>query len=222
MNSEASCSIPKRAVVYARCSTSDKNQKPEAQVQVLRAFAANRGWSVADVIIDNGYSGKNDRRPGLTRLLTLVRTRQVDVVLVTKFDRFARSLKHLIVLLEELRDLDVSFVSTGDQVDFTTASGRLMFHLLAAFGEFELSLVRERTLTGLAYAKARGKKLGRPRNNNYEAILSLRQRGLTYTQIQTQLKCDRSAIYRALRAMAKTRSRTEFQMAEKTRHKKAV
>jgi DNA invertase Pin-like site-specific DNA recombinase len=154
--------------------------------------------------------------------MALARSRQVDVVIVTKFDRFARSLKHLITMLEELRDLDVAFVSTGDQIDFSTASGRLMFHLLAAFGEFELSLIRERTLAGLAYARLKGKKLGRPRSRDYEAIVKLREKGLSYSQIQKHLGCERSTIYRALRAMAKTQSREAFQLAEKTRHRRAV
>lgn len=131
--------------------------------------------------------------------MTLIRARKIDVVIVTKLDRFARSLKHLVSALDEFTSLGVLFVSIGDQIDLTSASGRLMLHLLAAFAEFERGLVRERTLAGLAHARNCGKTLGRPKIRNDSAILKLRAEGLSYTQIQKQLGVSRPSVHRVLK-----------------------
>lgn len=209
-----------RAVTYSRVSTTDKGQHPEAQRAELSRYCRSRGWVVADEIIDHGFSGGTDQRPGLKRLMALARERKIDVVVVTKLDRFARSLKHLVATLDEFSAIGVLFISVGDQIDLTTASGRLMVHLLAAFAEFERSLVSDRTKAGLAHARRLGKVLGRPKSRPDVAIIRLREQGLSYSQIEKRIGCERSAIYRALRAVAKTSSKAAFQMAEKTRHKK--
>lgn len=132
--------------------------------------------------------------------MALVRSRKVDIVVVTKLDRFARSLKHLVGMLEEFKDLNSRFVSLNDQIDMTTASGRLMLHIIAAFAEFELALVRERTMAGLAYARSQGKKLGRPPLHDRQAILSLRSGGMSYREIARTLNCSVSSVTDALRA----------------------
>jgi DNA invertase Pin-like site-specific DNA recombinase len=203
---------------YSRVSTADKGQNPDVQVSELRRYSAARGWSVVDEIIDHGFSGASDQRPGLKRLLSLVRTRKVDVVVVVKLDRLFRSLKHLVTTLEDFQSLGVQFVAIKDNVDYSTPSGRLFVQILGSLAEFEKSLLRERTLAGLEYAKARGKRLGRPKSRDDQFIIKLRNAGMTYTQIQRQLGCGRSAIYRALKAMSKTVSKAEFQVAEKARH----
>jgi DNA invertase Pin-like site-specific DNA recombinase len=210
-----------RAVSYSRVSTGDKGQNPEIQAASLRQYCAARNWTLVEEVVDHGFSGSTEHRPGLRKLMELVRKRDVDIVVVTKLDRFARSLKHLVATLDEITSLGVLFVSVGDQIDLTTASGRLMLHLLAAFAEFERGLIRERTIAGLAYARSQGQALGRPRTRNDEGILALRLKGWTYTQIHLELGCDRSAIYRALKAVSKTQSKASFQVAEKLRHRKA-
>jgi len=210
-----------RALTYSRVSTADK-QNPEVQTIELRRYCESRGWDIIDEVVDRGFSGGSgpEQRPGLSRLITLVRARKADVIVVTKLDRLFRSLKHLVTILDELESLKIMFVSVGDQIDLTTASGRLMMQIVGAFSEFERSLIRERTIAGLAYVRSKGVCLGRPKTRPDDAILRLRNEGLSYTQIGRRLGCKRSAIYRALKAMSKTQSKTAFQLAEKTRHRK--
>lgn len=209
-----------RVATYSRVSTIDKGQKPEAQADELRRYCHSRGWKMIEEIADHGFSGGTDQRPGLKHLMKLARERKIDVVAVTKLDRFARSLKHLVGVLDEFASIGVVFVSVNDQIDLTTASGRLMVHLLAAFAEFERSLVSDRTKAGLAHARRLGKVLGRPKCRPDEAIIRLRDQGLSYSQIAKRVGCERSAIYRALKAVAKTSTKGAFQMAERTRHGK--
>jgi DNA invertase Pin-like site-specific DNA recombinase len=190
----------RRVVTYARCSTS-RDQKPEIQLEELRRYCSARGWQVVDEVIDHGYSGTRSDRPGLKRIMELARSRQVDVVVVVKLDRLFRSLKHLVITLQEFTELDVDFVSIKDQIDVTTASGRLMLHLLAAFAEFERELIVERTILGLEYAKSQGKRLGRPPENTFgqvAKILELRDEGLSYTAVAKRLGITKSAVYRAI------------------------
>lgn len=210
-----------RAVTYSRVSTANHDQKPEIQVDELRRYAEARGWQIDHEITDHGYSGGTDQRPGLKQLMALARTRKVEIVAVTKLDRMARSLKHLVTILDELSSLGIQFVSIQDQIDMGTASGRLMLHIVAAFAEFERALIRERTIAGLAYARSRGKRLGRPRSRDDNGILALRLQGLSYNQIQRRLGCERSSIYRALKAVGKTQSKLAFQVAEKEKHRRA-
>ncbi|MDD4976578.1 MAG: recombinase family protein [Bacteriovorax sp.] len=186
----------KRAVLYARCSTT-RDQKPEVQLSELRRFCIAREWEVAKEITDHGYSGTTADRPGLKELLKLVRERQIDVVVVLKLDRLFRSLKHLVLTVEEFEELGVEFVSVKDQFDLTTSAGRLLRNLLGCFAEFEAGLIRERTLIGLDHAVSIGKKLGRPQKNDFEAIRKLRFEGLSYRKIAIQLNCSMGAVCRA-------------------------
>jgi DNA invertase Pin-like site-specific DNA recombinase len=192
------------ALTYSRVSTSDKGQNPEVQAAELRRYCTARGWEIAEEIVDHGFSGGTDQRPGLKRLMTLVRARKVDVVVVTKLDRFARSLKHLVAALDEFKALEVLFVSVADQIDLTTASGRLMLHLLAAFAEFERGLVRERTMAGLDFARSQGKVLGRPKARDDAAIIALRARGRSFSQIQKELGVSKGAVCRAVKLTPKS------------------
>lgn len=194
-----------KVVTYSRVSTSHHQQRPEIQVGELRRYSEARSWDIIEEIVDHGVSGGSNNRPGLSRLLALARTRKVDVIVVTKLDRLFRSLKHLVTVLDELKSLGIQFVSVHDQIDLTTASGRLMLQIIAAFGEFERALIRERTLLGLAFAKSQGKILGRPKIRDDAAILGLRAQGMSYSQIQKRLGVSRPAVHRALKA-ASTKS----------------
>lgn len=202
----------KRVAIYARVST-NKDQRPEVQLDELKKYCAARGWDVVAEIVDQGFSGKTSHRPGLKKLLALSRSRKVDVVVVVKLDRLFRSLKHLVTTLQEFKDLRIDFVSLRDQIDLTTASGVLLFHLLAAFGEFELSLVRERTIAGLEHARSKGIRLGRPQKHDPEAILKLRQQGLSYRQIQKQLNVPQGVIWDAIQCARKTSPDSEPESA---------
>lgn len=146
---------------YARVATDE--QKVDLQLDELRAFAARRGWTIVGEFVDVGISGTKDRRPHLDEMMAKVRRGGVDVVLVWKFSRFARSVRHLVTCLDELRTLDVDFVSMTEQTDTTTAAGKLLFQVIAAVDEFFVDVLRENTRAGMAAARRRGKRIGRPR-----------------------------------------------------------
>ncbi|MDA8240917.1 MAG: recombinase family protein [Nitrospiraceae bacterium] len=150
-----------RAALYARCSTHEKGQDPELQLQPLREYCQRRGFTITGEYVDNGVSGTKDRRPQLDNLMSAARKRQVDIILVWKLDRFGRSLKQLVTALDELTGLGIGFISYQDNIDLTTPQGRLMFHIIGAMAEFERELTRDRVKAGLDNAKRKGHRLGR-------------------------------------------------------------
>jgi len=152
---------PNRAAIYARVSTSD--QSVEMQVVELRQVAQQRGWVVVEEFTDEGISGAVESRPALDKMMDEARRGRLDLVVVWKLDRLGRSLQHLLQLLDELQRLGVGFVSVRDAgIDTTSATGRLLLHLLAAFAEYERCLIKERVLAGVRRAQAEGKHCGRP------------------------------------------------------------
>jgi len=176
-------STPKRCAIYARVSTL-LGQDPEMQLRELRAFAQARCWTIAGEYVDRGVSGAKDRRPQLDQLMAGARSRAYDILLVWKLDRFARSLKHLVTALGEFEALGVQFVSLRDNLDLTTPSGRLMFHVIGAMAEFERSLIQERVRAGLRNARAKGKRLGRPTVSIPQAkVQRLRAQGLSWSRV---------------------------------------
>jgi len=187
-----------RIVTYSRVSTSHHDQKPEVQVHELRRYCQSREWIITQEIVDHGYSGSTDNRPGLKQLMSMVRSKEVDVVIVLKLDRLFRSLRNLVVTLDEFESLGIKFIAVKDAIDYTVPTGRLFAQILGSLSEFEKSLLIERTMLGLAHAKSVGKILGRPKENDYEAIKLLRAKGMTYRQIQTRLGVSKSIIHRAL------------------------
>jgi DNA invertase Pin-like site-specific DNA recombinase len=134
----------------------------EAQLRDLREYVAARGWQATEYL-DQGVSGAKDRRPGLDRLLAVVKARKVDVVVVAAFDRFGRSVRHLVECLELCRHYGVEFVSLREQIDTGSPLGHAVFTIIAAIAQLERSLIAERVRAGLRRAKADGKRLGRPR-----------------------------------------------------------
>src|SRR2546425_10154363 len=149
----------KTVALYARVSTLD--QSCDMQLEDLRRYVARFGRSYEYVEI--GVSGAQRRRPQLDALMKDARKRLFDVVLVWKFDRFARSVKHLVDSLEEFRALGIDFISFTEGVDTTTPSGELLFHIMGAVAQFERDLIAERVRAGIAHARAMGKRIGRPR-----------------------------------------------------------
>jgi DNA invertase Pin-like site-specific DNA recombinase len=133
------------------------------QTLELEEYCQGRGWEPAGCYVDTGISGSKESRPELDRLMADARQRKIDVVLVWKLDRFGRSLKHLVNALAEFEALGITFASLKNNLHLSTPSGRLMFQIIGAMAEFERSLIQERVRAGLRNAKAKGRKLGRPR-----------------------------------------------------------
>lgn len=172
----------KRVAIYYRVSTED--QKPDLQVDQLREYAARREFEIVGEYIDK-VSGAARKRPELDDMLEQVRKRKVDVVLVWKFDRFARSTSHLVNTLEEFQQLGVHFISFTQSIDTSTAAGKLTYTVLAAIAEFERDLTSERVRAGMAAAKARGKHVGRKPISMATAgkIRRLRRQGMSLRQV---------------------------------------
>jgi DNA invertase Pin-like site-specific DNA recombinase len=150
-----------RAALYARVSTLNNGQSPEMQIRDFTEYCQRRGWTATEYV-DVGVSGAKDRRPELDRLMVDAHRRCFDVVVVWKFDRFARSVSHLLRALETFNSLGIAFVSLGEQIDTSTPAGRMVFTVLGAVAELERSLIAERVRAGMRNARARGKKIGRP------------------------------------------------------------
>jgi DNA invertase Pin-like site-specific DNA recombinase len=147
--------------------------------------------------VDVGISGAKDRRPELDRLMTDARRRRFDIVLVARFDRFARSTRHLILALEEFQSLGVDFISLNESIDTSTPMGKMIFTVIGAVAELERSLIRERVMMGLERAKRQGKRLGRPQKLvDREQVARLRARGLTLRQIALTLNVSKDKIAR--------------------------
>jgi DNA invertase Pin-like site-specific DNA recombinase len=149
-----------RTALYLRVSTPD--QKPDLQYDGLRGYAARAGLEVVRDYCDVAVSGRREGRPQLSALMTAARNREIDCVLVWKFDRFARSTRHLLAALEEFDHLGVRFISVQDQIDTDSPMGRAMFTIIGAMAELESSLISERVTAGMKAAEARGRHLGRP------------------------------------------------------------
>lgn len=191
-----------RVGVYARVST-DKGQDPELQLRELREYCARRRWAIADEYVDRGISGSKDSRPELNRLMTDAHKRSIDVVVVWKFDRFARSTSHLLRALETFRALGIEFCSLREAADTTTPSGKLMFTLIGAMAEFERDLIRERVRAGIRNARAKGRRVGRkPISLDRTRLVSLRSQGRSIRQIATAFGCSRSLVHKSLRIPA--------------------
>jgi len=186
-----------KVATYSRVSTNKREQKPEVQVGELKRYCKARGFKVTHEIVDRA-SGGGDDRPGLKRLLQLVRAREVDAVVVVKLDRLFRSLKHLVNTLSEFEALGVKFIATRDQVDLTTPAGRMFVQILGSLAEFERELIRERIMLGLDHARSQGKRLGRPKVNDDVKIRQLRKQGLSYQAIQRKLGISKGAVCRAV------------------------
>jgi DNA invertase Pin-like site-specific DNA recombinase len=149
-----------RVAIYTRVSTDDQSTK--TQEHELRQYAKNRNWTVQRVYTDHGFSGASEKRPALDELLRDTRKRKFDVVLVWKFDRFARSLRQLVSALELFRKFGIDFVSATEAIDTSLPSGELVFQIFGAIAQFERALIGERVKAGLGEARRNGKRIGRP------------------------------------------------------------
>src|SRR3984893_1889144 len=194
-----------RAAIYARVSTANNGQDPRVQTRELGEFCERRGWTLVPEYVDIGISGTKEKRPALDRLMAAAHKRRFDVVVVWRFDRFARSVSHLLRALETFNALGIAFVSLSEQIDTTTPTGKMIFTVLGAVAALERSLIVERVRAGLRNARAKGKTLGRPRVAvDAATIAALRAQGLSWAKIGAQLGVGEGTAYRQVHASAKS------------------
>lgn len=186
-----------RAALYARVSTTDKGQDPETQLRILRDYCAARDWEMTGEYVDMA-TGSHMKRPQMEQMLSDVQVGLIDVVLVYRFDRFARSTKHLLAALDNFRTGGVAFVSASESIDTSTAVGEMVFTLLAAVAQFERSLISERVKAGMARARAEG-KVGRPKTHlELTPALYMLRAGHTLTETAAALRVSRRVLRRRL------------------------
>lgn len=175
----------KTVAIYARVSTQD--QSPDMQLIALREFAEKRGFKIFREYVDV-ISGVSETREQYNQLLSDVRKRLVDVVMVWKFDRFARSTKMLLSALDEFHNLGVDFISYQENIDTTSAIGRVMFTLISAIAEFEREMIIARVKAGMHKAKLQGTRIGRPpvSISQKKRVRELRKEGLSIRQISAR------------------------------------
>ena len=190
---------PLRAALYARVSTVGHGQDVGLQLDELQMVAKQRGWQATDYV-DDGVSGAKDSRPALDRMMADARAGRLDLVAVWRFDRFARSTKHLLVSLDELRCLGVDFLSLREQVDTSTPMGRAVFTIIAAISELERETIRERVVAGVRRAQAAGKHCGRPRvEMDLRPALAMLKEGRSLKETSRILGVSRNTLRRRLR-----------------------
>jgi DNA invertase Pin-like site-specific DNA recombinase len=195
-----------KAAIYARVSTSNNGQDPMVQVRELREYCERRGWTVADEYVDVGISGTKEKRPELDRLMSDAHRRRFDAVVVWKFDRFARSVSHLLRALESFKAQGIEFVSFSEQMDTSTPAGKMVFTVLGAVAELERSLIVERVKAGLRNARAKGKQLGRPKRVvDATRVAGLRAQGVGWRKISQEMGIGVGTLYR----LAGDRSKTQ-------------
>jgi len=196
----------KRIAIYARVSTTD--QSTDSQLLDLRRYVSERGWNIFKEYVDEGISGTKDSRPALNELMNDAKKRRFDVVLVWRFDRFARSTKHLILALEEFRNLGIDFVSYQENIDTSSPLGSAIFTIISAVAQLERDIIAERVKAGLRRAVGAGKQLGRPRGTalDIEALHRLRMKGFSLHQIAKELNTSKTTVSRLLGGFRKTSS----------------
>jgi DNA invertase Pin-like site-specific DNA recombinase len=188
-----------RVAIYARVSTGE--QSPELQLRELREYAGRRNFVVHREYVDQASGDVRRRAPAFDELMADARRRRFDCVLVWKYDRFARSLGALVAALQEFRDLGVDFISHTQAIDTTTPMGRLFFHVIGSFAEFERDVIVERVRAGLANARAKGKRLGRPvRDPGAQTrVVALKGEGLSLRQIAARERLSPSGVRKMLK-----------------------
>ena len=176
----------KKVCLYCRVSTT--HQTSENQLRELRVVAERMGYEIVSEFIDNGISGAKSRkdRPALDEMMKLATQRKFEMVMCWSIDRLGRSLQHLVEILNELQAMKIDLFFMQQGMDTTTPSGRMIFSVFGAIGEFERNLIRERVIAGQQRAKASGIHIGRPTKMNdgmRSAIQIMHQNGMSIRQI---------------------------------------
>ncbi len=183
----------KNVAIYCRVSTTDQNI--DLQLTDLRRYALSRGWIIHREYLDKGISGSKASRPSLDALMADSRRKLFDIVLVWRFDRFARSSRHLALALDEFGHLRIDFVSYNEQLDTSGAMGKAMFTIIGAMAELERGIISERVRAGLRRAREKGKVFGRPRVTiSPEKLKDMQNRGYSVRKMAIALKIPRSTV----------------------------
>src|SRR5262245_25036949 len=188
----------KRAALYMRVSTKGHGQTTETQAVALREYAAHRAFEVVGEYRDEGISGSKDSRPALDKLMKDARARKFDLVVVARFDRFARSVSHLLRALEEFSHLGVDFVSLSESIDTSTSMGKMIFTVLGAVAELERNLIKERVHMWISRARRQGKRLGRPKRVFDREKAQMMLQSMSVREVARQLGVSRGVVERAL------------------------
>jgi DNA invertase Pin-like site-specific DNA recombinase len=188
----------KRAALYMRVSTKGHGQTTDTQALALGEYAGRIGFEIVGEYRDEGISGSKDSRPALDRLMKDARARKFDVVIVARFDRFARSVSHLLRALEEFNHLGIDFVSLSESIDTSTPMGKMIFTVLGAVAELERNLIKERVHMGISRARKQGKRLGRPKRvfDREKACETLQR--MSVREVARQLGVSRGVVERAM------------------------
>ncbi len=188
----------KRVALYVRVST--KDQSVDMQLNDLERYSKERGFKVFKIYNDNGVSGTKESRPALSELMNDAKKRKFDIVLVWRFDRFARSTKHLVNALYEFRNLGIDFISYQENIDTSSPLGEAIFTIISAMAKLERDIIAERVKGGLRKAKANGKRLGRPKNEvDTKKVIEYRKQNKSIRQIANELNLSKGAVQRTLK-----------------------
>jgi DNA invertase Pin-like site-specific DNA recombinase len=187
----------KRTALYMRVSTKGHGQTTDTQAVPLHEYAERRGFEIVDEYKDEGISGSKDSRPALDRLMKDARARKFDVVIVARFDRFARSVSHLLRALEEFNHLGINFVSLSESIDTSTPMGKMIFTVLGAVAELERNLIKERVQMGISRARKQGKQLGRPKRIFDREKAGTMLQTMSVREVARQLGVSRGVVERA-------------------------
>ncbi len=188
----------KRVALYVRVST--KDQSVDKQLNDRDRYSKERGVKVFKVYKDNGVSGTKESRPALSELMNDAKKRKFDIVLVWRFDRFARSTKHLITSLHEFRNLGIDFISYQENIDTSSPLGEAIFTIISAMATLERDIIAERVRGGLRKAKANGKRFCRPKHTvDTEKVIDHRNQNKSIRQIAGEMNLSRGTVERTLK-----------------------
>tara|TARA_B100001964_G_scaffold122319_1_gene135687 strand:- start:2353 stop:2979 length:627 start_codon:yes stop_codon:yes gene_type:complete len=186
-----------KAALYCRVSTSD--QKTEMQLADIRKFAKDRGFRIFNEYIDSGVSGSIKSRPALDSLMSDAKKKKFDVILVWRFDRFARSTKHLVEALHTFKHLGIDFISYQENIDTSSPLGEAIFTIISAMAQLERDIIRERVKAGLRNARSKGRTLGRPKAKfDIDEVKMMQGEGVSLRNIGIKLNVDASTLCRRI------------------------
>ncbi len=206
----------KKIALYCRVSTDRQENGLQAQQRALEEYCKARRIGEYLLFLDEGISGAKASRPELDRMMEAVRQGHISAVVVYSFSRFARSTKHLLAALEEFNGQGIAFISLTENVDTTSAIGKALFTIISAISQLERELIAERVRNGLSNAKAKGKRIGRPKTRNSELIRTLASEGRTYREIARLAKCSAATIAAEVMEMRRTENNLQSLSEQKS------